>query len=92
MQLNKHTLHLIGAITGSVLLSLAIGVPAQQAPPLPPIARPLPKPGASPQLGNPLQGLTREQLAAFGAGFVEFTNIENAGGWARPDFQRQVMR
>ena len=51
-----------------------------------PLARPLPKPGANPQLGNPLPGLTSEQLAAFGAGFVEFTNVETPEGGLGPIF------
>ena len=85
MQLNKHTLHLIGAIASGILLSLAVAVPAQQAPrPTPPPPRPLPSPNPSPTSGAPfggsLAGLTALELAAFENGFDEFTNVETPEG------------
>ncbi len=81
MQLNKHSLQLIGAIAGGVLLSLAVAVPAQQAPrPAPPPPRPAPIPSGAAPFGGPLAGLTALELAAFADGFDEFTNIETPEG------------
>jgi CxxC motif-containing protein (DUF1111 family) len=81
MQLNKHTLHLIGAIASGVLLSLAIAVPAQQAPrPAPPPPRPMPAATNATPFGGPLLGLTALELAAFEDGFDEFTNVETPEG------------
>lgn len=79
MQLNKHSLQLIGAIAGGVLLSLAVAVPAQQAPrPAPP--RPVPTTNAATVMGGPLAGLTALEVAAFQDGLDEFTNVETPEG------------
>ena len=55
-----------------VALSLATDAPAQ----LPPPDRGPPPAPATPRAGDPLPGLTPDQLAAFAAGRAEFVNVE----------------
>jgi CxxC motif-containing protein (DUF1111 family) len=80
MPLNKHSIHLIGAITGGVLLSLAIAVPAQQAPRSARPPRVMQPMNVTTPMGGPLPGLTATELADFAEGFAEFTNVETPEG------------
>src|SRR4051794_11010496 len=55
-------------------------------PKLHPTNPPRPVPGAGPQFGDPLPGLSAEQLADFEAGREEFESIETAAGGLGPIF------
>lgn len=64
---------LVLAMLGTVIALAGEGYAQAQLPP--PNRGPGPAP-AAPRTGDPLPGLTAEQLAAFGAGLAEFVNVE----------------
>jgi CxxC motif-containing protein (DUF1111 family) len=74
-------------VSAMLLMSLSTAS-GQQKPPPPPPPPPQQPPKATPQFGDPVAGLTGQQLAAFNAGKVEFTERETPADGLGPIFNR----